>query len=122
MINLLHTDNPDGGTVPVVVDSEDGGLRITRFELSRGIVEGASGAFQAEAFFDTSDVRLEGASEFDIYVWVNVLTENWNARMMDYTTIRQLEDLDPSWDFGTPSAGDGPVHAVHVKTSVQPIL
>ncbi|ASK67249.1 hypothetical protein CFK39_15490 (plasmid) [Brachybacterium avium] len=122
MIKLLHTDNPDGGSVPVVVDSDHGGLRISRFELSRGVVEGASGAFEAEAFFDTSTVSLEDAVEFDIYVWVNVLTENWNARMMDYKTIRQLEDLEPSWDFATPSVGDGPVHAVHVKTSVQPIL
>lgn len=122
MIKLLHTDNPDGGSVPVIVDSNHGGLRVSRFELSRGSVEGASGAFKAEAFFDTSDVSLEEAEEHEVYVWVNVLTEKWNARMMDFRPIRRIEDLAPSWDFATPSAGDGPVHAVLVQTSVQPNL
>ncbi|MET3509871.1 hypothetical protein [Plantibacter flavus] len=118
MVKLLQTNNPDGGPrIPVVVDIRSGSVDVTKVEITRGDNEGSTRAFHAAVGFDTSAALFpEGASR-GFYVEVYVLTEGWVATMQDVLTVEKESDIGKSWDdLVTTSGGDGPIHAVLVKT------
>lgn len=122
MTTTYTTNNPDGGIIPVTVEIGPGGLAVPRLDLSRGEVEGGTRAFKAQAYFDTSNVSLHGASKYNVSVEIDVITEKWTAPLRDGMRISRVDQIGPSWDLASMSGGSGPIHEVIVRTFIEPDL